>query len=187
MSVALELSLVERGRDRVCVTVDILPEQDGGHIEGVALQLLDPQGRELCARVLLPIAGRVADPLALTVELRSEVAMVRGCRVVASAWSDVGEIGCQCPADPPTGLCDHVSARSLKEPDLDDVILEVLTDQEMAVLTRRFPFVSERSWSFEKPAVIEADEPSVADVLGQLDEETAAFLRGLLDDELDEE
>jgi hypothetical protein len=187
MGVEVDLRLEDRGDDRVRVVVTVAPRAaDGARVEGVAVQLLDTADRELCPRVLLPVAAHLAGPLTMCVELRSTAPLAPGCRVVASAWAGDDASLATCPADPVAGLAQHAAGTADPDAppcDLEDVVLERLTDAELAVLTLRLPFLSVPHHVRSDATIIEG-EASAADVafgLG-LDADAAAFLRDLLEE-----
>ena len=187
MGVEVDLSLEDRGDDRVRVVVTLAPRAaDGARVEGVAVQLVDKAERELCPRVLLPIAGHLAGPLSMCVELRSTAPLTPGCRVIASAWAGDEASLATCPADPVACLAQH-AAGSPEEGappcDLDDVVLERLTETELAALTARLPFLAVPHHVRSDATIIEG-EASAADMVSGLglDADAEAFLRELLEE-----
>lgn len=189
MQVDLELSLDERREDRVLVSLWLTPQVPEAAVDSVSLQLVCPKGTELCPRTLLPLSGRVTGPVALSVELRGEQALPLGSQVVATAWVDGEPLRAHCPADPSTDLRGHlVGARlGMEAVDADLVTLTPLDDAGRAHLEARWPWVAEPTAPPEVAGVLEAEEdPLSAEDLAAdlgLDEEDAAWLRDLLDEE----
>jgi hypothetical protein len=187
MGVEVDLSLEERGEDRVRVVVTVVPRAaEGARVEGVAVQLVDKADRELCPRVLLPVAGHLSGPLSMCVELRSTAPLAPGCRVLASAWVGDDASLATCPADPVAGLAQHAAGTAddaCPPCELDEVMLERLTDAELHALASRLPFVNATHHVRTDATIIEG-EASADDVISGLglDDDAAAFLRDLLDE-----
>jgi hypothetical protein len=187
MGVEVDLSLEERGDDRVRVIVTVAPrDPSGARVEGVAVQLVDTSDRELCPRVLLPVAGHLTGPLSMCVELRSTAPLAPGCRVVASAWAGDDASLATCPADPVACLAQHAAGTPDADAppcDLEEVMLERLSDAELAALTLRLPFLNVAHHVRADASIIDG-EASAADIISGLglDPDAAAFLRDLLDE-----
>jgi hypothetical protein len=184
--VGLELKLDGRGADRVTVSLQLSPLDEGpAALDGAALQLLAPDGEELCPRMLLPISGALTTTLTTTIELRSTRKLPMGCEVVATAWLGPDVVTERCPADPFTTLRDHVRGSRISLPDPDDVELDVAEPGELAALIARMPWIQQPLRAPEPTAVIEMqEEPSVADLQEDfgLEAEEAEWLKDLLDE-----
>lgn len=187
MDVELDIELEERREDRVRVAFRLAPGVRGARVEGAALRLVDAAGRELCPRMLLPIAGRVSAPLDFTVELRTCGVLPEGARIVAVAWSGRSQAQATCPADPSMRLRDHLTGARLGVP-AGPGLLEPVDDDLRARLERRFPWIAQPLRPPEVAGVLEApDERGAADVVDGLglDDDCAAWLKDLLDEDED--
>lgn len=185
-----ELRLEERQTDRVFVSVVLAPlTEHPTAVDGVSVQMQDRAGDPLGARLVLPLSGEVAQPLLTTVEVRSRGEIPAAARVVGVAWKGSEQLDASCPCDPGTQLEVHMRGRSvigLGTPR----DLRSLDDEERAILGRLMPWVNEPAHAAtDAPAVVDEPDPEtdeiVADVAEQfdLDDEDAAFLKELLDED----
>lgn len=185
MDVELQIELEERREDRVRVVFRLTPGGRSSRVEGAAIRLVDAGGQELCPRTLLPIAGRVAAPMSLSVELRSCGLLPEGARIEATAWSGRSQAQATCPADPYLRLRDHLRGARVGLPD-DEVEIDEVSPELMDRLERRFPWLTQPLRPAEVAGVLEAaDERTpeeVAEGLG-LDADCAAWLKDLLDED----
>ncbi len=189
MDIELHIELEERREDRVRVVFRLSPGSRGSRVEGAALRLVDSQGGTLCPRTLLPIAGKVMSPLSLTVELRGCGPIPEGARILATAWNGKAQAQVTCPADPFLRLRDHLRgpAKSGPAPTDLDVSIEVLAPALEARLEGRFPWLQQPLRPAEVAGVLEVDgERTEADLATDfgLDEDCAAWLKDLLDDDV---
>jgi hypothetical protein len=184
--VRLELQLDERRSDRVIVSLRISPATEAPTtVDGAAVQLLSPEGEELCPRMLLPIAGTLAGPLATRVELRADRKLPQGCEILVTAWQGPELSTERCPADPFTNLRDHVRGSRIGLPDPDDVELDVPSEAERAAIRDRLPWITQLLRTPDATAVIEVHEPVTPDDLQEdfgLGAEEAEWLRDLLEE-----
>lgn len=121
------LNLDERLPDRVQVSVLLRPRGDqAAVVQGVSVELVGELGERLSHQLRLPIAGSVAQPMRMTVELRSLQPLPMGARVVATAWSAAEQWEASCPADPGTQLEAHVRGLNALRSDNDEVFEPLL-------------------------------------------------------------
>lgn len=183
-----ELSLEERLTDRVIVSVALAPGDGAQCLGGVAVELFSRDRDSLSPRVLLPISGRLADPIVIRVELRAVRDIPPGCRVVGTVWWEDDQLVASCPADPCCSLDVHLRGRRCVSPMIERELTR-LTPAERGRLAALFPWIDEPR---PKRATAELDEPldatdvvdDISEELG-LDDENARWLRELLaeDDE----
>ena len=187
------LRLEERQPDRVFVTVCLSPEADAVDVQGVAVELRTRAGEPLGARLMLPVRGQLASPLALKTELRARDVLPHGSEIRGVAWWAGGQVETIIPTDP--GTCMEAYCRGggvrLDPIDPDDLPVD-LHRTERAALERAFPWMrgfrapDERPESQileEQPADLAAD---IASCYGLCDEDKA-FLEELLADDEDDE
>lgn len=185
MALRFDLSLEDRRQDRVFVSVLLAPEQDGATVDGVAVMLVTKGGDPLSHRLLLPIAGRLIQPMVSTVELRaSGDDLPSGARVVGMAWNTVEQWDASCPADPGTQLEQHMRGRNALRPDVDAGFQALACDERLA-LARVFPWLA--PCELAPPKVVEPEmETASAEELKQfcdsldLDDEDSEWLEALL-------
>jgi hypothetical protein len=188
-TVQFRLHLDDREPDRVHVTVCLTPDADAACVQGVAIELRGRNGEALSARLMLPISGELAGPLALRTEVRARAELPLGARVHGMLWSHGGILEASCPTDPGTtleayaygsriGLDDPVPAR----------IPEDLTDHERSALYAAYPWMARyrspvrddaEGFIEEQPADLAED---IAETYG-LSDEDKAFLEELLADD----
>jgi hypothetical protein len=186
LPIGLEIKLQERQNDRVLVSLRLAPGADGSaDIDGAALELMAPSGEEVCPRILLPIRGCLTSPVTTTIELRANMTLPPGCRVIATAWLEQEVIQATCPADPFTNLHDHVRGSRIGLPDPLDVELDVPTPQEVRALASAMPWTQQALRAAQPTTVIEMQPDRDLDDMAQdlgLDEEGAAWLKDLMDE-----
>ena len=146
LSLDFELRLEDRKPDRVLVSVLLAPHSSL-RIDGVSLQIISREGEPVSARMVLPIAGELSQPMLSTMELRAIAAEIpQGSRVVGTAWAGHEQRDAALPTDPSTEFERHVRARCRVVPDVleDDVrLIERLTPEERATVARAYPWVDE--------------------------------------------
>ncbi len=187
----VELSLEERLDDSVIVSVFLSPTSGPTAVEGVALRLLDRDGNGLGPRVLLPIAGTLAQVMRTTVALEPEDGeLPSGASVEVVAWHEQEQREASIPTDPMTAFEVHVRGTTcwvLSDGGRD---LEPLLPEERARLAQDYPWIDEprlRPTPVAELQVVD-HEPShdeavdaFAEEMG-LDEASAEWLRDLLDE-----
>ncbi len=185
-----ELRLEEREADRVFVSVVLAPTCGATGVDGVSLQMVDRTGEPMSARVVLPLAGEVAQPLLTTVEVRARGAIPAGSRVVGHAWRGQEQVEAACPADPGTQLEVHMRGRRIVPIPAPGLALRPLDGAERARLARVMPWIDEPARRApERPAVVDSAPSTPEDVAEEvaqqydLDPEDAAFLKELLGEE----
>ncbi len=186
LAVLLELELVERQPDRVYVSVVLTPEAEApAALDGVALQLFSRAGDSLGPRLLLPIAGTLAQTMVSTVELRGRnLTLPPGGRVVGTVWLGADQAEATCPTDPWTELQAHVRGTRpvIGRSDAD---LELLTPAERDVLTQAFPWLEPPPLTALPGDVLEDEGANLDDLCSGLglDPDEAEFLKSLLTEE----
>lgn len=187
-----ELRLEERANEQVVVSVALAPREHPVVIEGVALQWATAEGEPISARLLLPIAGTVSQPMVSSVVLHAFRAIEPGCRVRATAWFGTTQVESSIPTDPFTELEEHVRARKRVSPDEGEREPRRLEPVERARLSARYPWVDEPriNKAVGELAVVEStpSTDAVVDEVAEefeLDEESATWLRELLAEEDD--
>lgn len=185
-----ELRLEERLPDRVFVSVVLAPlGAQPAPLDGVSLQMVDRAGEALGARMVLPLSGCLHQPLVTTVEVRARGAVPTGARVGGVVWVGSEQREASCPCDPGTQLEVHLRGRRTIGLPVDDDGLRSLDSGERAVLARYMPWVNEPMVPRAPPQVLEPPEPEPEEVVDEvaeqfgLDEEDAAFLRELLEED----
>lgn len=184
---SLLLRIEQRQPDRVRVSVLLAPTDDPVRLDGVALGLVDEDGEALSARLLLPVAGVLSQPMASTVELRAHDDIPEGSQIVGTAWTDSGEVDVSCPADPCPDLQDHMRGRRAigihltrrkgREHGLDEI-----EPDERCRLARVFAWLAPSAPC--APRVVDG-RSSIADEISDefgLDEDTARFVRELMEE-----
>lgn len=192
LNLDFELSLEERSNEQVVVSVALAPITEPVVVEGVALQWKTGSGEPISARLLLPIAGTVSQPMVSSVVLHAFRPIEPGCRVVATAWSGTAQLESSIPTDPFTELEVHVRARKLVGAGLGDADLEPLPHVERQRLAVRFPWIDEpRIPKVAGELGVVDSTPSTDELVNEvaedfeLDEESAAWLKELLDEDDD--
>ena len=196
MQLHFELRLEERQPDRVFVSAVLAPsDPEGAQVDGVSVQIHRRDGTALGKRLLLPISGRLDQPMITTVELRLLGAIPSSARVQGLAWHGTQQVAATCPCDPGTALGTHMRGRrliSLEDGSLEDGDSPLLMDlgpDQRAVFTRLYPWISEPMVPPEPTAVVESRatpsetaQETAAQAAEQydLDPEDAAFLESLL-------
>lgn len=182
----VHLRLEQRQPDRVRVAVLLAPAREPVRLDGVALGLVDEHGEALSARLLLPVAGLLAQPMESAVELRSHAEIPEGSRIVGTAWTEGGEVELSCPADPCPDLQDHLRGRraigTLTRRAGRAHGLDEIEPEERCRLARVFHWLAPSPAC--APRVVE-DRTSIADEISDelgLDEETARFVRELMEE-----
>jgi hypothetical protein len=175
--------------DRVFVTVCLSPEATAVCVQGVAVELRHPSGDALSARLMLPISGELAGPLALRTELRSRDDIPRGSRVHGTVWYAGGQLDASCPTDPGTSLEAFAYGSPIRLPNANDSQGPTdLSPTERCALLAAYPWMSryrspvqdeDDSFIPEQPADLASD---IADTYG-LSDEDREFLQELLTDE----
>lgn len=185
VALIFEVALVERQADRVVAVVHLEPEGEPVHVEGVAVELLDRGRERLSARVLLPISGELAQPLAVRVELRASDQIPVGAFIESTAWWDGEQQRVTCPTDRSTELEAHVRGRGAIPIPLGEGEFLSLTPSQRRRLARRFPWVL--TADEEDIARVGSSTPTAVvddamETLG-LDREEAEWLKELLAEE----
>lgn len=186
LTLGIDLELRDRRDDRVIVCLALAPNDGGCDLDGASVQLLAPDGTEVCPRQLLPIAGRLLGRLSTCLELRTEGKLPAGCQVVATAWGGPEQVQACCPADPFTSLRDHVRQAKLWEADPAEVLLEVPSPKQVDALIASLPWIN-RACRRSGVAVIDA-APDVQSAVEEaveelgLDDECARWLHELLEE-----
>lgn len=191
LSLDFDLRLEDRKADRVLVSVLLAPHSSV-RIDGVSLQLFSREGEAISARMVLPIAGDLSQPMLSTMELCAIVDDIpQGSRVVGNAWAGTEQREATLPTDPSTEFERHVRALCRiggAEAD-DDRLLEPLIPEERAILCRDYPWVDEpripRAIGELEVVDNETDEEAIdhlCDDLG-LDQDSADWLKDLLSEE----
>ncbi len=193
LNLDFELRLEERANEQVVVSVALAPLGEPVSVEGVALQWKTAEGEPISARLLLPIAGTVPQPMVSSVVLHAFRPIEPGCRVVATAWAGTSQLESSIPTDPFTELEVHVRARKVVNPGDTNLELQVLSDTERATLARSYPWVEEPriSRSAGELGVVDSTPTTdqVVDEVAEefeLDEESAAWLKDLLAEDDDD-
>lgn len=187
----VDLTLEERGPDRVVVSVLLAPLDGEGCLDGLALQLYTPDDEPLGARMLLPLAGTVRQPMLSTVELRSVPTVIPpGSRVVGTAWRGSEQLDVSIPTDPGTAFEAHVRGHDIVTGGTAEAFLEPLLTEERETLARLYPWIDEPRVPRAPSAALEVvdHEPGLDEVVDDLvndiglDDESADWLRDLLDE-----
>jgi hypothetical protein len=186
MSLSFELRLEERQPDRVWVSVLLVPRDGALPIDGVAVELFSRQRESLSPRLLLPIAGVLANPMTVKVELRAQTSIPPGAMVVGTAWWGPDTQRVVCPADPWTELEAHVRGKRClgpreERPGQDFMGLD---PTETGRLAGVFPWLEARGTppcmeGFGEPLDAFDVVDEISEELG-LDAENAEWLRQLL-------
>lgn len=192
LNLDFELRLDERANDQVVVSVALAPRNEPVMIDGVALQWSTADGEPVSARMLLPIAGTVAQPMVSTVVLTAFRAIEPGCRVVATAWFGTSQRESSIPTDPFTELEVHVRGQKLIDTNEGDREPQRLSEAERVRFARTFPWVNDPRLPrvAGKLAVVDST-PTTSEVVDEvaedfeLDEESAAWLKELLSEDED--
>lgn len=187
MAVTVELRLDERQAESVIVSVLLTPQSPSSQLGGVELHLQSPNGDALGPRMVLPIAGALTAPMRSTVQLRSNVPLERGARIVAAAWQGSQTVETSIPADARTELAHHAGpAKTLALSNDTQATFGALGDDDMQRLRNAWPWLADTG----RPRVVEAtaDEEQASDVDDiiddlELDEASSEWLRELLDDD----
>ncbi|MFT4621459.1 MAG: hypothetical protein ACI8PZ_000111 [Myxococcota bacterium] len=188
--ISLELRLDAREPDRVFVSVLLVPSDSGAPIGGVSVQLFTRSGQDLGNRLLLPIAGQLAQAMRSSVELRTLESIPPGSKVVATVWWPGGQVEATCPTDPGTELGSHMRGCKMISP-ADESELRHLNLAERERIAARFPWVDEPMLPAEEPTAYfeptpEDDPDGFVDGIASqydLDEESAEWLKELLTEE----
>ncbi|MEN0066069.1 MAG: hypothetical protein AAGA48_28260 [Myxococcota bacterium] len=190
LNLEFELRLEERANEQVVVSVALAPNDEPVEIEGVALQWSTAEGEPISARLLLPIAGTVAQPMVSSVVLNAFRAIEPGCRVVATAWAGTTQIESSIPTDPFTELEVHVRGRKLVNPEEGEREPKPLDSEERQRLMARYPWLAEpRLPKVAGELGVVDSSSSTDDVVDEvaenyeLDEESAAWLKELLSED----
>jgi len=181
----------ERASNRIVVSVLLAPIGPDVRLDGVSLQLQGRQGEALSARMVLPIAGALTQPMLSTLELRPTIEeLPAGARVVGTVWQGNDQREASLPTDPSTAFERHVRARCRVQPEdpEDAPELVMLPAAQRARLTAIYPWISEPrvSRSSGELAVVEnEDDIGVDEVMDELgiDAESAEWLKDLLAEE----
>lgn len=191
LGLEMELRLEQRGADRVVVSVLLAPAEGTVTVEGVALQLHSAQGDAIGARMLLPIAGTLAQPMLSTVELRTlSHDIPQGSRVVGTAWGGPHQLEITLPTDPGTAFEAHVRGHDIVSAHGSSQYLEPLLPDERALFASLFPWIDEPRLPREAAGSLgvvdhEPDNDELVDDFAAdmgLDEDSAEWLRDLLDE-----
>lgn len=187
----VDLTLEERGPDRVVVSVLLDPHDGEGQLDGLALQLVRPDGEPLGTRMLLPLAGTVRQPMLSTVELRSVPDTIpQGSRVVGTAWRGAEQLELSLPTDPGTAFEAHVRGHDNVTGGRAQAFLEPLLTDERDIFARHYPWIDEPRIPRPPPDALGVvdHEPETSEVVDDLvddiglDEASAEWLRDLLDE-----
>jgi len=142
MALSLTLKLDERRAARVFVTLSLEPLGDPIPIGGVEVELASRIGERLSSRMILPISGTLAGPLATRVELRAFDHIPRGAAVIGKVWWDQEELEAICPTDPCTELESFVRGDRSVLPLDKDYELQDLRKGEQCGLIQVFPWMN---------------------------------------------
>jgi len=189
LALSFELRVEERGADRVVVSVLLAPTAAAIQLDGVALQLHSRVGEPLGSRMLLPIAGELRHPMLSTVELRTADALPQGSKVVGTAWAGAEQRESSIPTDPFTELEVHLRARRRISPIEDERSLRRLDRTERCALAKNYPWVDEPRLPTTPSELAVVDDQETVDAFDDLvedlglDDESAAWLKELLDDD----
>jgi hypothetical protein len=199
MALSLHLQIEQRRPDRVFVLIELGHQGTTLNVTGAAVELRSQRGVLLSPRMLLPISGLLAGPLATRVELRSQIPIPQGSKVYGIVFWDGEQTEAVIPADPCTELEAHVrGTRNIVG--VNPKELENLDPMEEYELQRYFPWAVNDELDDGDEDDLEDDEndendeddkdqnmdeltDEVAKSLG-LDAEEAAFLREILTDEV---
>lgn len=191
VGIDLELRLEGREQDRVFVSVVLSPSgEDAGALDGVSVQLYSRTKRALSARLLLPIAGKLIQPMVSTVELRALEPIPAGSFVQGTAWKGSEQRDATCPTDPGTAFADHMRGRRRLVPEESDLALAVLVPEERAVFSELYPWVDEPMIPvvpLAELSVVDQEEDDEDDLdalcaeLG-LDDEAAGWVKELMEE-----
>ena len=183
MALTLHLVIEQRRPDRVFVLIELQQKGEPLNISGAAVELRSARGVLVSPRMILPIAGELAGPLATRVELRAQRAIPQGAKVYGVVFHDKNQTEATIPVDPCTELEAHVRGRGnicrfAEKP------LEPLTPADEYALQQAFPWAIQDDEEEEYHDTLDADDLSdeVAKSLG-LDDEEAEFLREILTDQ----
>ena len=187
MDLQFDIQLEDRSPDRVVVSVLLGPgDAPEALVEGVAILLVDRAGEPLSTRLVLPIAGRLQQPVLTTVELRGRTQLPTGTRVLATAWSDGLRYETPHSGRPRHSLESHLrGALSLHLRDAEGFI-ETLNPDAKRSLILEFPWLARVACD---PTVVDSATPSpeveefqaFCKDLG-LEEDDADWLTELLDE-----
>ncbi|MEZ4322966.1 MAG: hypothetical protein R3F61_36205 [Myxococcota bacterium] len=187
MPLRFDLSLEDRHKDRVFVSVLLAPDQDGTAVDGVAVMLVGKTGECMSNRLLLPISGVLYQSMLTTVELRAFEALGTGARIVGTAWTGAEQWEASCPADPGTHLEDHMRGRGALQPRCDSEF-EGLTCGDRSALAGVFPWLT--PCEPRPPKVVEPElETATTDEIRSfcselgLDDEDSDWLEALLEED----
>ena len=180
MALTLHIVIEQRRPDRVFVLIELQHKGEPLNISGAAVELRSARGTLVSPRMILPIAGHLAGPLATRVELRAQGPIPQGSKVYGVVFHDQQQTESIIPVDPCTELEAHVRGRgSICR--FAEKRLEPLTPADEYALQQAFPWAIQDD---EDDDALDADDLSdeVAKSLG-LDAEEAEFLREILTDE----
>ena len=194
MALFFEVTLEERRADRVVAIVRLESEGEPVALEGVAVELLDRGRDRLSSRVLLPIAGELAQSVAVRVELRAFDEIPVGAFIEATAWWEADQRRVVCPTDTSTELEAHVHGRGAIPLAGEDGEFLSLTPAQWRRLAGRFPWLVSLHDAVASPGgVAPGATEGGEDALGETLEETleglglegdeAEWLKELLGDE----
>jgi hypothetical protein len=189
MALSLHLQIEQRRPDRVFVLIELVHNGATINVTGAAVELRSKRGILLSPRMILPLAGLLAGPLATRVELRSQQPIPQGSKVYGVVFWNGEQTEAVIPADPCTDLEAHVrGSRNIWGFAAKD--LESLEPSEEYALQQRFPWAIQfEEDEDEDTAPMDSELASddltdeVAKSLG-LDEEETAYLREILTDEV---
>ena len=191
LALTFELRLEERNPDLVLVSVLLAPTSRSARIDGVALQLFTRQGEALSSRMLLPISGRLSQPMLSTLELHAQTDVIpQGCVVHGTAWRGKEQLETRIPTDPFTELELHMRGRRRIDPEEGERVLGLLELEEREKIARDFPWIDEARIPTPAGALQvvdheEEEEEALDEAIEELgiDAESAEWLKGLMEDE----
>jgi hypothetical protein len=173
---------------RVLVSALLRPSTGTVRLEGVALQVVSPDGEPLGVRMLLPIAGELHHPMLSTVELKCGD-LPRGARVVVTAWSGAEVVEAVLPTEPFTALEKHVRARGRIVGYAPATAVELVEGDERRRLAALYPWVEEPRVPKIAGELEVVDDDGGDDVVDEivdhlgLDDASAEWLKDLLHEE----
>ena len=145
LDIEVKVSLEEHREHSVIVSVLLSPKEGPTAVDGVALRLRDVRGEGLGPRVLLPIAGTLAQAMRTTVALAPEAddGVPPGANVQVVAWR--GEEQCEAvlPTDPMTALEMHARGTSIWPVTEPTQLLEPLSAADRARWVALYPWLDE--------------------------------------------
>lgn len=185
-----QLELDERGADRVFVVVRLAPTDSAVIVERVHVAIVDRRGAPISPKLLVPISGPIAQPVALMTELRSTSDIPRGSRVIGTVWTDRGSVEASCPAEPGTSLLAFAEGGRIRLRPGEGGIAW-LSETETLQLKKHYSWIDGFRFTEEEPegpvdsVLAEPDEDMISTVAEEFDlsDDDMELLKELLSDD----